>query len=356
MNLSTNRPGIYSQYTVSSGIKKKKAVRICALVLFLPDCKDAFSPGRLIEVSSMEDLNHQFVCTGTLSYLLQDPVKALLEQGAPKVYACVCNNQQHLSTCIQELEFCADIDIELIGTYDCSVISKMVDHLEKLSSSKKERIGIATANGVENALKTAKNMVSERLILVGQKSRITNSSKVAPMHEFSTALAIACAISQIENPPQNLNNLVLSCMDEYDAISDTAIEQCLIGGVTPIESVGDTIRCIKVLSTKTRQSQEGDSTFENISTTLTVDFVMQSIRNLLDNMLERAKNNRQTVEKISSQIIILLNELVDKEVLNSYSNPNVYFSKQDSGVCIIELKFKIACAINQICLTAKIIV
>lgn len=356
MRLNTNRPGIYSEYTVSSGGEQHKVFKTCALILFIPDCDDVISPGRLIEVRSMEDLGSQFFFRGKLEYLLQDPVRMLLQKGAEKLYVCVANNQEHLNECIASLEFCTDIDIELIYTYDTSVILKMVNHIEKLASSKKERIAVTVASGVQSALDIAKNIVSERLMIVGQKSRLVNSRHDSPMNEFSTAASIACEISLKQDPPQNLNNMSLSCIQQFEGISDREVESCLVGGVTTIESVGDNVRCIKALTTKSRESQKGDTTFENISTTLTVDYVMKSIRKLLDSMLEGAKNNKQTVEKISSQIIILMNELVDKEILSSFDNPNVYFSQHDNGVCIIELKFKVTCAINQICLTAQIIV
>ena len=280
----------------------------------------------------------------------------LINSGAKKVYIAISHSTEDFHKIISKLEVISDIALVIVDTKDTSIYPALSQHLDIMASNKKERLAIISEQSFQQALVTANTLNNYRIILSFQQSQLQKNIEQNPNNTFNTLLALAFQIAASSDPTQNFNYKKLDIIKSVDQISEDIVQQAIISGVLTLENQGQNIVVIKAVTTSSRQNNDGDTTMENISTIITVDYIIKAIRNRLDSILKDAKNNDATKQRISSQIIIIMSQFLDQGLINQFQNPNVYPSQQDSSICIIELKFNVASAVNQICLTAEIIV
>ena len=128
----------------------------------------------------------------------------------------------------------------------------------------------------------------------------------------------------------------------------------LAAGVTALECVGGRVSVIRGLTTRTKTGDAADKTFRELTTILIVDDVIPSIRRALRAKFTRAKNSALTRNAIRNQVIVELEDRIDKEIIEGYDNLTVTASTTDPTTCVVEFEFRVVHGLNRIYLTAHI--
>ena len=133
-------------------------------------------------------------------------------------------------------------------------------------------------------------------------------------------------------------------------------EALVRGGVTPIETVGGVSSPVRGITTKTSSGGAADTTWRELTTILIVDEVIPTIRSALRTRFARSKNTAQSRGAIRSQVVLELEEMKSREIVDSYGEVLVSALKSDPTVCLVEFSFTVAHGLNRIYLTAHITV
>ena len=87
---------------------------------------------------------------------------------------------------------------------------------------------------------------------------------------------------------------------------------------------------------------------------LIVDDVVPAIRRSLRAKFTRAKNNALTRNAIRSQVIVELEDRIEREIIEGYDNLTVTALESDPTTCLVEFEFTVVHGLNRIFLTAHI--
>ena len=98
------------------------------------------------------------------------------------------------------------------------------------------------------------------------------------------------------------------------------------------------------------------TTWRELTTILIVDEVIPTIRSALRTRFARSKNTAQSRGAIRSQVVLELEEMKSREIVDSYGEVLVSALKSDPTVCLVEFSFTVAHGLNRIYLTAHITV
>lgn len=169
------------------------------------------------------------------------------------------------------------------------------------------------------------------------------------------AAALAGVLCDQSDPAMPLNGQVLLGISGVSgAYEDTEYDALVKNGVTVLECVGGRVSVIRGLTTRTKTGGSEDKTFRELTTMLIVDDVIPSIRTALRAKFMRAKNNALTRNAIRSQVVVELEDRIDREIIESYDHLSVTASTTDPTVCVVEFEFTVVHGLNRIYLTAHI--
>mgnify|MGYP000183341906 CR=1 FL=1 len=171
------------------------------------------------------------------------------------------------------------------------------------------------------------------------------------------AAAVAAVIAGNTDPSVPINGAELTLFGAAGKrLSDNEIDQLVRGGVTPIETVGGVSSPVRGITTKTSSGGAADTTWRELTTILIVDEVIPTIRSALRTRFARSKNTAQSRGAIRSQVVLELEEMKSREIVDSYGEVLVSALKSDPTVCLVEFSFTVAHGLNRIYLTAHITV
>ena len=171
------------------------------------------------------------------------------------------------------------------------------------------------------------------------------------------AAAVAAVIAGTTDPSVPINGAELTLFGAAGKrLSDNEIDQLVRGGVTPIETVGGVSSPVRGITTKTSSGGAADTTWRELTTILIVDEVIPTIRSALRRRFARSKNTAQSRGAIRSQVVLELEEMKSREIVDSYGEVLVSALKSDPTVCLVEFSFTVAHGLNRIYLTAHITV
>ncbi|MCD8144270.1 MAG: hypothetical protein LUD79_02825 [Oscillospiraceae bacterium] len=128
------------------------------------------------------------------------------------------------------------------------------------------------------------------------------------------------------------------------------------GGVTPLESVGGVVSVVRGVTTRTTTSGVADTTWRELTTIRIIDNVIPDVRNSLKAKFVRTKNTAQVRSAIASQVVILLEDKVQRQIIDSYDSVTVTADSEDPTVCLVDFNFAVAHGLNQIHIAAHITV
>lgn len=351
--ITSQRPGIYSNYTIAPSFRGNLSVKFAGIVA-------KASKGTKHNVYTIDNYTQARSVFGedTSNTCMLSTIKILLDSGISKLF-CVTPSisgntptQEDYNIAFEKLE-----SIESIGGVVCdsSNIPVLLDFKKSIQTScdkLKERLGFCGISDVSDAISAAQKINSERMILTTGLSNAYDKK----IHSICNAAAFMGVVLGISSPNYNLNG---SQLPEYivaqaDPITETEIQNCLANGVCVFEQVPYNLECIKSLTTRTITDGKFDRTFSSINTILTIDNVMMRIRELLKLNLKGARSSTQTQQSIASQIIVKLEQLLDEGLIVSYDIPKVSSDKNDPCICIVEVAFELNHVINQILISAQI--
>ena len=251
-------------------------------------------------------------------------IAALCQKSAPRIIVCDSTSQ--------------------------TVLTALRDQIAADSAAQMERVAICPAPQPDTALTLAAALNSERMMLCAGAGVVGEQSS-----PFFTACAMAGLYATAADPSANLSGSAMTGIASLaEELSEADIQRLLSGGVTPFETVGGAVECVKPVSTRTTTDGVPDRTWHSMGVIMTIDYVMIRLRQMLKIRMKGAKNNLATRESIRSQVALELATLCQNGILDDYGPPQVFKSESDPGVCQVELSFKVSGAMDRIHVAAYI--
>ena len=339
---STERPGVYTSYEVSSTLRGQLGGGAVGLAA----AATAGTAGEVVAVSDYAAAVSAFT-GGNLPAL----AKLLLENGARIVYCCPVVSSNY-DTAFAALMAVSEVKYMVCDSRDATVHAKLKTAIAGADERSKYRIGIVessvtTASALVSAAET---LMSERMVLVSHHETDGTSGSVA---------AAVCGVMAGEaDPAVPLNGAVLKGIegDIGSNVSDTVLTQLVEGGVLPLETVGGQICMIRGITTRSQSGGVDDSTWREVNTVRIVDTVIPGIRDALRAAFSRAKNTAQTRGAIRTRTVIELESYLKNEIIDGYSDVSAAASEADPSVCEVSFSFTVAHGLNIIELSAHITV
>ena len=336
------RPGVYSRYDASTVVKGRGGGGGCVGLAALCGTGTA---GTLYTFNRYEEAVTAFGGEETLTEL----VRLLFLNGAAQVKAVPVAEEAGYKAAFSVLEAAEDIAVVVCDSGELTVQQALRDSVKAASEARRERIAVVGGKAGENAtalVQRAEGLNSERVVLT------------APVGEgggAAVAAAVAGAIAGESDPAIPLGGAELKGVDGLEArYGDTEIDTLVRGGVTPVEQAAGVVSVVRGVTTRTKTGDAADKTFRELTTILIVDDVIPSIRRALRAKFTRAKNSALTRNAIRNQVIVELEDRIDKEIIEGYDNLTVTASTTDPTTCVVEFEFRVVHGLNRIYLTAHI--
>lgn len=344
---ASERPGVTSSYLVQSHYRGRDNALPVGLIVPAASAAD----GAAYEAESLSALTEIFSAQSTVlltaaDILLQNGVQKLTVAAVPIENATAAQYQ----TAIDSL--CDRPATRVVVCYgaDSTVLAYLKERIAADSLMQKEKIALCASGTADGALTLAGSLNSERMMVcagIGEAGGEKDS--------FYIACAMAGLLACTADPSSNLNGSALTGVTALESeFSESEIQRMLSGGVTPFETVGGAVECIKPVSARTTTDGVSDRSWHSIGIVMTIDYCMRRIRDMLKIQLKGAKNNLATRESIRSQVALELSNLCQSGILDDFGPPNVYKSDSDPGVCMVELSFKVSGAMDMIHVAAHI--
>lgn len=341
------RPGVYSSYDASSVIGRGTTERVIALVgqaeakagLYRlhshSEAKEAF--GEASELGRMAKIAYQ----NGAGTVLASPVAADALADYQAAFALIFAEK--------EASFC-------VAASSLETVQKTLrDAVEAASAQNAECIGLVglSTPSVKDLTDRAAVLNSERMVLVAPDVYVWGETEAAG--GFMAASALAGVLTDQSDPALPLNGQVLYGVTGVSAVyEDTQIDALVTGGVTALECWGGKVSVMRGITTRTKTGQTQDATFRELGTILIVDDVVPAIRRSLRAKFTRAKNNALTRNAIRSQVIVELEDRIEREIIEGYDNLTVTALESDPTTCLVEFEFTVVHGLNRIFLTAHI--
>ena len=333
------RPGVYSSYDASSVVSASAAAKTIGAAAVAT--KGTANKVELI--TSYEEGKSVFGEDASGVYGMSTLLRFLFANGAGAVKAVAVGKDESEEKDYASA-FAALSDEEDVGVMVCDSAAQSVHLLlktaaEDASAARRERIAVigGSEETVAQMVNRAKAVNSERVVLVGPDIA---SDDGGTMSAVFAAAAVAAVIAGNTDPSVPINGAELTLFGAAGKrLSDNEIDQLVRGGVTPIETVGGV-----------------SSPVRGITTILIVDEVIPTIRSALRTRFARSKNTAQSRGAIRSQVVLELEEMKSREIVDSYGEVLVSALKSDPTVCLVEFSFTVAHGLNRIYLTAHITV
>ena len=350
MNITTGRPGVFSEYTVETyypGEAGRAVGIVCAAKGTLPI--------KAVKITGKRDLALHFAQDGE-GETLYSTALLLLENGVRTVYCVpVCagtdgqRTAENYKAGFAELERAEDIYAVLCDRDDTAVLGALKQHVAGMSNRQRERLGFAApASSESDPLEMAEALGSERICVCAPMASVGGTA-----HGVFLAAATAAACVCAADPSAGLAGFApkgITALSEQ--AEEEEIESWIAGGVTAYETVGAGVELIRLLSTRTAAGGAADNTFRSLNTVMIIDNVLGSVRDALKLRLAGLKNNEASRGAIKTQAAVELKKKLDAGIIEDYAAPVVTPSGDDPAVCVVELAFRVCTAVNQIHVTA----
>ncbi len=359
MSTTHERPGVYSSYDASSVVYGGTGTLVVGAVGYAAEGEALTAT----QFTAATDADALYGSDSSAETALPDIVRMALKNGASSVVAvpAAVGTSPAVSDYTAALEVLAgweDISVVICDTGDADVHAALLTHVTECSAARKERIAVvggAASDGTAELLERALALNSERMVLVAPVS--TDSDGMAMETGALAAAAVAGAIADESDPAIPLGGAALSGLSGLSAAySDDVLDLLIPGGVTPLESVGGVVSVVRGVTTRTTTSGVADTTWRELTTIRIIDNVIPDMRNSLKAKFVRTKNTAQVRSAIASQVVILLEDKVQRQIIDSYDSVTVTAGSEDPTVCLVDFNFAVAHGLNQIHIAAHITV
>ena len=329
------RPGVYSSYDASGLVSGSGTGRLVGLV----GINTAAQAGTVQTVTSYDQALTLFGDQGCEG--MAELIRLALKNGASGVAAVAVADAEGYEAAFAEMAKTEDVALVICDSTDAAVQKKLRSSVEEASGQRRERLCVvagAKNETVEQLIARAKELNHERVVLV------------APG-------AVDGAIAGENDPAVPLGGAELKGLDGLSArLEDNDIDLLILGGVTPVESLGGVVSVVRGVTTRTVSGGAADTTWRDLSAIRVVDDVIPGLRSVLRAKFRRAKNTQQSRGAIRSQVVLELENKLAREIITGYDGVNVSADSTDPSRCLVDFSFAVAHGLNQIWLTAHITV
>ena len=308
------RPGVYSDYDASSIVAVGTAQRVIAL----------------IGTSSAK--------AGVYTRTSYAGAQVVVGADSPAVAAILAEKRSSLCVLGSALE--------AVQTAFCTALSGA-------AQQKGECIGFCGMGAATAAQlgARAQKLNCERVVFVGPQVYVTGET--AAQDGCMAAAALAGALAAERDPALPLNGLELAGLTGVTAVySDTEYDALVAAGVTALECEGGRVQVIRALTTRSKTGGSPDKTYRELTTMLILDELIPAIRTALRTKFAHAKNNVLTRKAIRNQVVLELEERVEREIIEDYDKLTVTAAQDDRTTCVVEFEFTVVQGLNRILLTA----
>ncbi|MBQ8974733.1 MAG: phage tail sheath protein [Oscillospiraceae bacterium] len=342
LTISTQRPGIYTDYQVS-GVLSSNRTSIKTVAVAAKAAK-----GVTGEPQTVTSYAHALELFGESS--ITGLIKTLMQNGAVNIVAVgLSSGVPDYSAAFDVLAKMPNVRVMVCDSTEGAVLAALKNAIELRDGNSGCKIAVAEAEGTTaQAIALANSINSERVML-------TVHTPQTPAGQ--TAAAIAGAVAAQSDPALPLNAARLIGVEGDAGIySDAEVTSLILGGVTPVETVGGITSVVRGVSTRTMTDTQQDATWREINTVLIADDVMLSVYEAVKSLFYRAKNNAQTRGAIRTQVVVELERKVSRQIIDSYQNVSVTVNADDPTVCDVYFEFAVTHGLNRINLSAFITV
>lgn len=346
MNVQNQRPGVYSQYDITSMYTTPLSLKYAAVV-----AKAAGGEaGVAYRLKTYSEACETFL-PDTEGVFMRSILAVLFESGVSEVLAVPVRDGYEAA--LDMLETAENIGAIVCDSQEPDVLAALKARVQKNCEERRECIGFCGIGNPDDAISSAESLNCERIVLACPQVFSRISGARSPV---IAAAALAGKILAMGNAAINLNGEEFYSLTSADVLPEKTIQSLLSAGVTVFEDVGGTVECIRALTTRTKTNGAPDRSLAGINTILITDDVMSSIRASLKKVLRGGRISGSPIDSIRSQVAVVLGEKQSEGLLESFEPPHCRASDFDPAVCVVELSFAVAHVISQIHVTAHILV
>ena len=343
-NTNNQRPGVYSNYTVSSSYATPRSSLHAAVV-----CKGSVElSGTLYSLTSAAGAAE--LLGGAENLCALTCCRILLESGVSKIWVSVAANGDFESalSLLEELE---GIGAVICDAADISGLKHLRDSVHRSSSKLYERVAYCGISATGTAMAIAAELSDERVVICCPTA--TASGNMPPLPVYGAA-SLAGYLLARDDPAANLNGAELKTLSAVSKLPESDIQSLIAGGVTVLEEVGAHVECVRAVTTRAQSGGAPDNTLRPLNTILIIDDVMRTLRQSLKARLGGLRRHSGTLDAILSQVMVELAAKEDEGVIESFEAPGVRADENDPSVCIVEISFTAAHLVDQIHITAHV--
>jgi phage tail sheath gpL-like len=342
------RPGVYSTFTASSLINGSSGVKTVAVVAQWVGVGKTY-----YEITAYSEAVSTFGGSEEITELC----RLVLLGGAAKVIAVPISGQNGYEAGFAVTAGLEEVEIVICDNTLLTVQQALMASVESCSAERMERIAVVAGGANETVaalVARAAGLNSERVVLVAPS--VVNVVGTV-LSGVRGAAAVAGAIAGEGDPAIPLSGAVLSGLSGLEKrYTDSEIDLLVRGGVTALESAGGEISVVRGVTTRTKTGGVRDETWLELTTILIVDDVIPGLRDTLRAKFQRTKNTEQNRGAIRTQVILELEEKLDKEIITEYGDVTVTALEENPTVCLVQFSFTVTHGLNQIWLKANITV
>ena len=345
------RPGVYSAYDASSLVSGRSAGGVVGLA----GVNTKAQAGMVHLVTRYEQAVTIFGDDGDEG--MAELIRLALKNGASAVAAVAVANESGYQAAFDALAAVENIAVVICGSTSQSVQQALRDSVAQASAARMERIAVVAGDveeGVSALVARAKALNHERVVLTAPGGVDGEGKSCSGLN---VAAAVAGAIAGERDPAVPLGGVELSGLHGLAAhYGDGELDQLILGGVTPLESVGGSVGVVRAVTTRTTTGGSEDATWRELSTIRIVEDVISTLRNALRAKFRRAKNTEQSRGAVRAQVVLELENKRVREIIAGYENVSVTADSEDPTRCLVDFAFTVAHGMNQIWLSAHITV
>jgi len=335
MITNSERPGVYSDFEVSSAIVGRGGGGAVGIV-----AKAGSGFGEVRLVTSYAEALSVFGSAGSMAQL----VKLLLQNGAAAVYAFAVDGEDYEAG-IAALMAKAEVKFMVCDSREAAVHKAICDAIKGADEAGKYRIAVVESGAAEceALLEAASGLSHERMVLVSHFDEGGVPGAVAA--------ALCGTIASEGDPAVPFNGAELLGLSGIGRnFSDAELSILVRGGVSVLEMVAGKICVVRAVTTR------AEATWREINTVLIVDDVISSVRESLRSKFSRSKNTAQARGAIRTQVVIELEGKRAREIIDGYGEVLVAAKAEDPTVCEVSFGFAVAHGLSRIELMAYITV
>ncbi|MEG1779156.1 MAG: hypothetical protein RR263_03570 [Oscillospiraceae bacterium] len=344
MNNNSQRPGVYSDYSVTPSLGRGVKVGTGAIV-----ARGKGESAAMQTFTSLTQLMGNTAYTSGSTVLLA--AELMFKSGVSKVYTISLGNSTDIpTTAAYKTAFtslCSIADIGAIVT-DCNdsvTLKAALAEIKQAGSGNTPRLIYGGGVGTTEVTTLAAALNNERCIICYPPTKVGIQTAA-----IFTAASFAAQVLTLQSPIYTLNWVELPYVNCEITLTETEVDTLINAGVTPFETKQGTTECIRAVTTA---SQE-DKTLKSVNTILIIDHVMSYIRDNLEILLKDGKGRAMSADSIASQAAVLLSNKQDEGLISSFELPIVTASPDDPSVCTAQLAFKVSTVVSIIRIQATI--